>query len=131
MMTESREHLVEVALNDLLPDSYTWEERRDPEWLRAFPAGVAPLFAHGRTVSVCTARIVEVGANLEPYDFDSLLDALFVWVTESMVDLQSGVPRATVLERFAEREPVETMVLTAAATHRGLSLFEFVGLGAP
>lgn len=129
MMTETRHDRVLVALDALLPKAYSWTERCEPEWLEAFPAGIAPLFRHGTTVSVCVDRMVEVGASLEAYDFESLLDALILWVVFSMVDLQSGVAPETALARFAEREPVEAMVLGAAAAGRGMSVIEFLGVG--
>jgi hypothetical protein len=128
MMTATRHDRVQVALNALLPDQVTWIERCEPKWLEAFPAGIAPRFTYTKTVDVCPDRIVEVGASLEDYDFESLLDALIVWVVLSQIDLQSDVAPETVIDRFAEAEPVEAMVLSAAADERGLTLMEFLGV---
>lgn len=127
MVTETRQDRVLVALDALLPDGFTWEERCEPVWLAAFPCGIAPLFHGGTTVSVCSDQVVEAGAHLTAWDFESLLDALVTWVTLMRVAFQDGTDPVSVWAVFEEREPVEAMVLSATAAQHGRGVLEFLG----
>lgn len=126
-MTMTRQDRVLRALNEGLPDDYTWTERCAAAWRANFPCGFQPPFEYSTTIVVCTDQIVRAGASLDIDGFEELLDALIDWVFKSAVPYQFGETVEHVMQVFADLLPENMPILRTAASLNGMTLVEFLG----
>jgi hypothetical protein len=127
-MTSTRPDSVLTALNDILPPSYTWEERCDSHFRASFPCGIAPMFERTQQLTICIDQIVQAGAAFDDHDFEFYLSAIITFFFDVMTALFFREPTAFVLRQFEDQNPEDASWVKRAAELNDMSVAKFVGL---